>query len=58
MASLDHPADDPPAEVAAAWADEIHRRLDRRTGAAEGVAWPTMRDDMLAELRNRRDRSR
>ena len=56
LATLDDgPAEDPDA-VAAAWGDEIHRRIGRRNaGLSNSLPWPEMRDSLLAELRARRD---
>lgn len=55
LATLDDgPAEDP-SVVAAAWGDEIHRRIERRkAGLAQSSSWPEMRDRLLTKLRARR----
>ena len=55
LATLDDGPSEDPSVVAAAWSDEIHRRIERRkAGLSSDSAWPEMRDRLLAELRARR----
>ncbi len=56
LATLDDDLAEDPAVVAAAWGNEIHRRIERRkAGLSKSSAWPEMRDRLIAELRVRRD---
>lgn len=54
LASLDDAAADDPAEVEAAWAEEIERRARRAmTGDTPGISWQDVRRRAEAELRRR-----
>ncbi|MGH7490357.1 MAG: addiction module protein, partial [bacterium] len=51
MASLDDVATENPAEVEAAWADEIERRARRvMSGESQGIPWDQVRARAEAEL--------
>jgi putative addiction module component (TIGR02574 family) len=52
LASLDDAASDDPAEVEAAWAEEIEHRARRvMAGESAGIAWEDVRRRAEAELR-------
>jgi putative addiction module component (TIGR02574 family) len=52
LASLDDDAVESPAEVEAAWADEIERRARRvMAGESQGIAWEDVRARAEATLR-------
>ncbi len=54
LASLDDAAADNPAEVEAAWAEEIERRARRvLAGDTSGIPWEDVRRRAEAELRRR-----
>ena len=54
LASLDDAAVDEPAEVEAAWAEEIERRARRvLSGESAGIPWEAVRRRGEAELRRR-----
>lgn len=54
LASLDEAASADPAEVEAAWAEEIERRARRvMAGETAGIPWEDVRRRAEAELRQR-----
>jgi len=54
LASLDDAAAEDPAEVEAAWAEEIERRARRvMAGETAGIPWDDVRRRAEAELRRR-----